>query len=131
MHRSDYRCDLIYIYMSSILLLLKDSYSNHVCELDSFNNSSYHSCMCVLSTLCGNVDNHSPLYTYIYDFYIMYAYTYFFTLLDHQSSTHASTIALFFVHRRFLFSTSHCAYQKSPYYRSVWISGALFARKLC
>ena len=31
-------------------------------KLDSFNDSSYHLCICVLSTLGGNVDNHSPLY---------------------------------------------------------------------
>ena len=31
-----------------------------------FNNYSNHPRMCVLSTLCGNVDKHSPFDTYIY-----------------------------------------------------------------
>ena len=31
-----------------------------------FNNYSNHPRMCVLSTLCGNVDKHSPFYIYIY-----------------------------------------------------------------
>ena len=33
-----------------------------------FNNYSNHSRMCVLSTLCGNVDKHSPFDIYIYIF---------------------------------------------------------------
>ena len=37
-----------------------------------FNNYSNHPRMCVLSTLCGNVDKHSPfdIYIYIYNIYM-------------------------------------------------------------
>ena len=39
-----------------------------------FNNSSNHPRMCVLSTLSGNVDKHSPLYRYIYLYIYIYSY---------------------------------------------------------
>ena len=35
-------------------------------SLDFFNNYSNHPRMCVLSTLCGNVDKHCPFDIYIY-----------------------------------------------------------------
>ena len=37
-----------------------------------FNNYSNHPRMCVLSTLCGNVDKHSPLDDYIYIYIYIY-----------------------------------------------------------
>ena len=44
-----------------------------------FNNYSNHPRMCVLSTLCGNVDKHSPFYIYIIYIYIyIYIYLYIY-----------------------------------------------------
>ena len=40
--------------------------------LDFFNNNSNHSRMCVLSTLCGNVDIHSPFDIYIYIYWFVF-----------------------------------------------------------
>ena len=37
-----------------------------------FNNYSNHPRMCVLSTLCGNVDKHSPFDIYIYIYIYIY-----------------------------------------------------------
>ena len=44
-------------------------------SLDFFNNNINRPRMCVLSTLCGNVDKHSPFDIYIY----IYTYTYIWT----------------------------------------------------
>ena len=44
-----------------------------------FNNYNNHPRMCVLSTLCGNVDKHSPFDIYIY----IYIYTYILYMWRH------------------------------------------------
>ena len=46
-----------------------------------FNNYSNHPRMCVLSTLCGNVDKHSPFDTYIYIYMCVCVYTYIHTYI--------------------------------------------------
>ena len=70
----------------NVILLLFVNHSNDFCDLQTawrlvlsmkpwsyiwlefgfFNNYSNHRRMCVLSTLCGNVDKHSPFDIYIY-----------------------------------------------------------------
>ena len=44
-------------------------------SLDFFNNNSNHLHMCLLSTLCGSVDKHSPFDTYIYIYTNTYTYS--------------------------------------------------------
>ena len=57
----------IYIYIYTFVEWVKLNLCMHTwIELNSFHNSSYHPYMCVLSTLSGIVDNHSPFCLYIY-----------------------------------------------------------------
>ena len=61
---------LLYTYI--YIYLLKKVQTQVTCTF--FNNYSNHPRMCVLSTLCGNVDKHSPLYMYIYTIHIYILY---------------------------------------------------------
>ena len=52
-----------------------------------FNNYSNHPRMCVLSTLCGNVDKHSPFDIYIYTYIHTYTHIYIYTYTPETPST--------------------------------------------
>ena len=98
--------DFIYMY---IIVEKSPNFSSHMTWVWTFfNNYSNHPRMCVLSTLCGNVDKHSPFDIYIYHYgdYIMGAIASQITSLTIVNSTvysgadqskHQSSASLAFV----------------------------------
>ena len=55
-------------------------------SLDFFNNYSNHPCMCVLSTLCGNVDKHGSFDIYIYIYTVMHSSLYMVNTTIHDTT---------------------------------------------
>ena len=67
--KSSVICLLIYIY---IYIIVEKSTYDLTWVWNFFNNYSNHPRMCVLSTVCGNVDKHSPFHIYIYIYMYIY-----------------------------------------------------------